>query len=131
MSRLLWIHTNHHSSCKTVSSFYDSVALRIFQLLASFINRAILGSFGNTGLLLHRPQLVSQPLHLRDHLTSLLPLRVAAVAAPSRRRSKTSPKTPHTGSRPQCSTFVLSMDYYNNKGSGCLKQISSQQRGEK
>lgn len=58
MSRLLWIHTNHHSSCKTVSSLYDSVALRIFQLLASFINRAILGCFGNTGLLLHRPQLV-------------------------------------------------------------------------
>lgn len=58
MSRLLWIHTNHHSSCKTVSSLYDSVALQIFQLLASFINRAILGCFGNTGLLLHRPQLV-------------------------------------------------------------------------
>lgn len=55
MDKPLQIHKNHHSSCKTVSSPYDSITLLIFQLFASFVNKAILGCFGSSNLLLQRP----------------------------------------------------------------------------
>lgn len=79
MGRPLWIHKNHHSSCKIVSSLYDSIALLIFQLFARFVNKAILRSFGSTNLLLQRPPVShgfihQKPLHLGKRLTYALSL---------------------------------------------------------
>lgn len=150
MGRPLWIHKNHHSSCKTVWSLYDSIAPLIFQLFACFVNKAILRSFGSTNLLLQRPPVShgfihQKSLHLGKRLTyalSLLALHsplcrcsrlccsyFSTLSLQSRARHLLKPGRQDPA--PSAVLFALSTDYYNNKSSSCLKQISSQQSGEK
>lgn len=116
VGRLLQIHKNHHSSSKTVSS--DSIMLLIRQLVASFVNKAILRS---TDLLQRSPVshgfIHQEPFRLGKHLTEALSqLFVPLVSAvlqlllhtPFAVRSSTSPETQYTGSSPQrCSVCTL------------------------
>jgi len=88
MAKPLRIHKDHHSSCKTILYLYSSVALLVFQLFASFINKAILGSFGSTDFPLQRPPVShgfihQEPLPLGKHLNlGALPARSAQPFAP-------------------------------------------------